>query len=1055
MFKASRVLQGDVLDTSAGEFFPLISANYCVDEAAWLGELMPLADPGEAGTAAIREKARALIEAVRRRGNAEDTLDALLREYSLDTQEGLMLMCLAEALLRVPDPATAEALIRDKLSAAQWAQHLGHSDNLLVNFAAWGLLMTGRLVSPESADGQPKKVIGRLLQRSGEPVIRAALSQAMKLMGSQFVLGRSIVEALRNGRRDRERGYSHSFDMLGEAALTEGAAERYLTDYRLAIEALGREPQVGSGPRPSISIKLSALHPRYEAAQRQRVLVELFASVRELAELARSLNVGITIDAEEADRLELSLELFEKLLCDPTIRGWGEFGLVVQAYSKRCLPVLVWLTLLGRELDTRIPVRLVKGAYWDSEIKQSQVQGLDGYPVFTRKEGTDISYLACARYLLGEHTRGVLYPQFATHNAHTVACILTMAGEARAPRDFEFQRLHGMGSALYDCVLEQHRARVRIYAPVGAHRELLPYLVRRLLENGANSSFVHRLVDQRVPVEALIEHPLEQLRRYSALANPRIPLPAEIHGAERRNSRGINLNVRSQWEPFERALRVQLEHRWQAAPLIDGEVLAGEVREVRSPQDLDRVVGTVWFAATELVGQAMERLAAAWPRWNATPVGQRAAILERLAELLEEHRTELVALCTLEAGKTLQDSLDEVREAVDFCRYYARQARLTLGRTELRGPTGERNELFYEGRGLFVCISPWNFPLAIYLGQIAAALVAGNCVLAKPAEQTSLIAARALELLFAAGLPKDTIAFLPGDGPGLGAACCADPHLAGVCFTGSTDTARLINRRLAWRDGPLATLLAETGGQNVMIVDSTALPEQVVKDVLHSAFTSAGQRCSALRVLYLQNEVAGRVIGLLRGAMAELRIGQPQRRDTDVGPLIDAEARQGLLAHVETLRGEGRLLAEARLPSGLNGHFLAPLAFEIGGIGELKKEHFGPILHVVRYAAEDLEQVVAAINASGYGLTLGVHSRNEATARRIEALARVGNLYINRNQIGAVVGVQPFGGCGLSGTGPKAGGPNYLLRFVHERSTAVNTAAVGGNASLLSLTDAE
>jgi len=1055
MFKASRVLQGDVLKTSAGEFFPLISANYCIDEAAWLNELMPLADPGAAGLSAIREGARTLIEAVRRRGNAEDALDALLREYSLDTQEGLMLMCLAEALLRVPDPATAEALIRDKLSAAQWTQHLGHSDNLLVNFAAWGLLMTGRLVNPESPDGRPKKVIGRLLQRSGEPVIRAALSRAMKLMGNQFVLGRSIVEALRNGRRVRERGYSLSFDMLGEAALTEGAAERFLTDYRLAIEALGREPQVGGGPRPSISIKLSALHPRYELAQRQRVLVELFDSVRELAELARSLDVGITIDAEEGDRLELSLELFEKLLCDPLIRGWGEFGLVVQAYSKRALPVLVWLTLLARELDTRIPVRLVKGAYWDSEIKQCQVQGLDGYPVFTRKEGTDISYLACARYLLDEQTRGLLYPQFATHNAHTVACVLAMANAAGQPREFEFQRLQGMGDALYDCILERRLAQVRIYAPVGEHSELLPYLVRRLLENGANSSFVHRLVDPRVPVESLIEHPLEQLRRCSRLANPRIPSPAEIHGPERKNSRGINLNVRSQWEPFGRALRAQLERRWQAAPLIGGEVLAGEAHEVRSPQDLDRVVGTVCFAGPEQVDQAMERLAAAWPQWNATPVEQRAAVLERLADQLEEHRTELVALCTLEAGKTLQDGLDEVREAVDFCRYYARQARLTLGRTELRGPTGERNELFYEGRGLFVCISPWNFPLAIYLGQIVAALVAGNCVLAKPAEQTSLIAARALELLFAAGLPKAAIAFLPGDGPELGAACCADPRLAGVCFTGSTETARLINRRLAWRDGPLATLIAETGGQNVMIVDSTALPEQVVRDALHSAFTSAGQRCSALRVLYLQHEIAGRVISLLRGAMAELRVGPPQRRDTDVGPLIDAEALQGLTEHVENLREEGRLLAEAHRPAGLNGHFLAPLAFEIGGIAELRKEHFGPILHVVRYAAEDLDQVVAAINASGYGLTLGVHSRNEATARRIESLARVGNLYINRNQIGAVVGVQPFGGCGLSGTGPKAGGPNYLLRFVHERSTAVNTAAVGGNASLLSLADSE
>ncbi|MGH8352927.1 MAG: bifunctional proline dehydrogenase/L-glutamate gamma-semialdehyde dehydrogenase PutA, partial [Pseudomonas sp.] len=688
---------------------------------------------------------------------------------------------------------------------------------------------------------------------------------------------------------------------------------------------------------------------------------------------------------------------------------------------------------------------------WDSEIKQCQVQGLDGYPVFTRKEGTDTSYLACARYLLSEHCRGVIYPQFASHNAHTVSCILAMAGD----RDFEFQRLHGMGDALYDTILEKQRKNVRIYAPVGAHKDLLPYLVRRLLENGANSSFVHQLVDPRTPVESLLEHPVSQLRQFKTLGNDRIPLPPALFGAARKNSQGINMNIQQQWHELERAYQPHLNRQWQAAPVINGQQLSGSAQAVHCPYDLSKQVGSAQFASAAQAAQALDALSGAWPRWNATPVDSRAAILERLADLLESHRGELMALCTLEAGKSLQDGIDEVREAVDFCRYYAQQARLRLGREELPGPTGERNELFHEGRGIFVCVSPWNFPLAIYLGQISAALVAGNCVLAKPAEQTSLIAARAVELMFEAGLPPEVIAFLPGDGATLGGQFCRDPRVAGVCFTGSTETARIINRQLAEKDGPIAALIAETGGQNAMIVDSTALPEQVVKDAVNSAFTSAGQRCSALRVLYVQTDIAERVLELLKGAMAELRVGPTHLRENDIGPVIDGEAKAGLLAHIAKLKGEGKLIAEARLPAGLNGHFVAPVAFEIGGIDELKKEHFGPVLHVVRYEAADLEQVVGAINATGYGLTLGVHSRNEETARRIEALARVGNLYINRNQIGAVVGVQPFGGCGLSGTGPKAGGPSYLLRFANERSTSVNTTAVGGNASLLSLGDAE
>ena len=1057
MFKASHVLHQEFLDrisaAKAADFFPTISANYNVDEAAYLGELLQLADPGAAGIESVRQQARSLIQDVRSRDNAVDTLDALLRQYSLDTQEGLMLMCLAEALLRVPDAATADALIRDKLNAAEWERHLGKSDSVLVNFAAWGLVMTGKVVDPQTGDGRPKNVLGRLIQRSGEPVIRAAMNQAMKLMGKQFVLGRTISEALKNGRPEREKGYTYSFDMLGEAALTAEDAEKYMADYRKAIDTVGAEPQVGPGPKPSISIKLSALHPRYEVAQRERVLTELFANVRELVIRARKLNVGISVDAEEADRLELSLELYEKLLRDPAVAGWGEFGLVIQAYSKRCLPVLVWLTLLGKELGEKMPLRLVKGAYWDSEIKQCQVWGLDGYPVFTRKEGTDTSYLACARYLLSEFTRGVIYPQFASHNAHTVSCILAMAAEQASPREFEFQRLHGMGDALYDTVLEKHRKTVRIYAPVGAHKDLLPYLVRRLLENGANSSFVHQLVDPSVPVESLIDHPVTQLSKFASLGNNKIPLPPALYGGTRKNSQGINMNIQKSLTELENAYTPQLDRQWQAAPVINGQTLSGTAEEVRCPYDLNKLVGTAQFATAAQAAQALDGLSAAWPKWNAVAIDERASILERLADLLESNRAELMALCTVEAGKSMQDGIDEVREAVDFCRYYAQQARLKLGREELKGPTGERNELFHEGRGIFVCVSPWNFPLAIYLGQISAALVAGNVVLAKPAEQTSLIAARALELMFEAGLPKDVIAFLPGDGATLGGVFCRDPRVAGVCFTGSTDTARIINRQLAEKDGMIATLIAETGGQNAMIVDSTALPEQVVKDAVGSAFTSAGQRCSALRVLYVQRDIADRVIDLLKGAMAELKIGPTHLRENDIGPVIDAEAREGLLTHINQLKGEGKLIAEASLRADLNGHFIAPVAFEIGGIDELKKEQFGPVLHVVRYDAADLEKVVAAINATGYGLTLGIHSRNEETAARIESLARVGNLYVNRNQIGAVVGVQPFGGCGLSGTGPKAGGPSYLLRFVNERTTSVNTTAVGGNASLLSLGD--
>jgi RHH-type proline utilization regulon transcriptional repressor/proline dehydrogenase/delta 1-pyrroline-5-carboxylate dehydrogenase len=1050
MFKASEVLQGDFLRSQPTEFLHKVSANYAVDENSYLRELIELAQDQD--LSAITRKASQLIVDVRKRDNAVDSIDALLQQYSLDTQEGIMLMCLAEALLRVPDADTADALIRDKLNAAQWDRHLGQSEHTLVNAAAWGLVMTGKVVNMDQRqDGTPGTVLGRLIKRSGEPVIRAAMMQAMKIMGRQFVLGRTITEALKNGKPQRDQGYTYSFDMLGEAALTRADAEKYFQDYSKAIAALVDDKYKGRSPKPTISIKLSALHPHYETAREEQVLKELGDSVLALVRQARVGDVGITIDAEEADRLELSLKLFERVYRHPDVQGWGNFGLVVQAYSKRALPVLCWLTLVARSQGDRIPVRLVKGAYWDSEIKWSQQAGLSSYPVFTRKEATDVSYLACARYLLSPLTEGHIYPQFATHNAHTVTCILELAGR----REFEFQRLHGMGDALYDTVIEQAKCPVRIYAPVGAHKDLLPYLVRRLLENGANSSFVHKLVDPRVPVDSLTTHPVNALKRHASLANPRIPLPPALFGDARRNSRGVNMNILSEWLPLKDELDKWWDARWSGAPLVNGKRLQGEGRPVMCPYELSHQVGELVWASADQTRSAIDSLSSAFVRWNATPVDERAAILERTADKLEEHMPELMALCTREAGKLLQDGIDEVREAVDFCRFYAMQARQRFATITLPGPTGESNELYLQGRGVFACISPWNFPLAIFLGQVSAALVCGNTVVAKPAEQTSLVAVRCVELMHEAGLPGDVLALLPGDGAQVGSVITSDPRIAGVAFTGSTQTAHVINRALAARNGAIAPMIAETGGQNAMIVDSTALPEQVVNDVVHSAFQSAGQRCSALRVLFVQEDIAERVIELLKGAMAELHVDDPARRDTDVGPVIDADARDGLLKHIREMKQAGRLIAETPVPESLNGHFVAPVAFRLDSINELSEEHFGPVLHVVTWRARDLDKIIDDINATGFGLTLGVHTRNEDTAEHIDARVRIGNVYINRNQIGAVVGVQPFGGQGLSGTGPKAGGPHYLLRFVTERTRTINTTAVGGNASLLSLGDGE
>ncbi|MFG1497514.1 bifunctional proline dehydrogenase/L-glutamate gamma-semialdehyde dehydrogenase PutA [Saccharospirillum sp. HFRX-1] len=1053
-FDPARALSGEYRSADEDQWFRYICDQYAVDEDEYMAQMVELAEPSDGSRANVESTARRIVEQVRDQGDVAHAVDKLLQQYSLDNEEGVILMCLAEALMRVPDADTADDLIRDKLSVADWKEHMGKSDSLLVNASTWGLMLTGKVTSLDSRETSPANLLSKLINRAGEPVIRAAMNQAMRIMGKQFVLGRSIGEAIKNGRDYRKKGYTYSFDMLGEAAFTDHDAERYFQSYLEAVRTLGeRKDEWGELPRPTISIKLSALHPRYEEAHQDDVMTELADRVSQLVKEARALGVGITIDAEEMDRLELSLRLFKQVFNSADARGWGHFGLVIQAYSKRALAVLGYLTKLAQEQGDIIPIRLVKGAYWDTEVKHAQQLGLADYPVYTRKENTDVSYLVCARFLMSDAVGGALYPQFATHNAHTVASIAELA-RLNPQREFEFQRLHGMGDALYDSLLESDKPTVRIYAPVGAHKDLLPYLVRRLLENGANSSFVHRLVDAETPIGDLVQSPVEVALRHPVFRNPKIPRPSEMFGESRRNSQGYNLAVAFEREPLLEDIASFDQTQWNLKPLVAGKAVAtGETQTIVSPYDTRQSVGQLDWTTAELASEALASAHQAWSSWNRTPAVKRAACLDKLADLMEANTAELMALCAREAGKTLQDSIDEVREAVDFCRYYANEARANMSEpTLLPGPTGESNEHYYEGRGVFLCISPWNFPLAIFTGQICAALVAGNTVLAKPAEQTSLIAGRTIELFHQAGVPTDVLHYLPGAGATLGDALLPDERLVGVAFTGSTETAHRINRTLAQRDGAIPTLIAETGGQNAMIVDSTALPEQVVADVMQSAFASAGQRCSALRVLCVQEDIADRIIELIGGALGRLKIGNPQFYATDSGPVIDAKAHQALSEYVENWRAKDRVVAQAELGEGTeHGHFLAPVALTIEGFHEIGREQFGPILHIHRFKGRELDQVIEDINNTGYGLTLGIHSRNEATAAYIEARARVGNCYVNRNQIGAVVGVQPFGGRGLSGTGPKAGGPNYIKRFATERVRTINTTAVGGNATLLSL----
>jgi RHH-type proline utilization regulon transcriptional repressor/proline dehydrogenase/delta 1-pyrroline-5-carboxylate dehydrogenase len=1032
-----------------------IDQGYHADETATVAALLKAASLDEAQSDRINRLAQSLVTAVRVRKDEQGLLDAFMQEYDLSSEEGVVLMCLAEALLRIPDDETAEKLIADKLGDADWESHLGKSSSVMVNASTWGLMLTGKLVAlSESTQFNFKSALKRLVNRSGEPVVRAAIRRAMRIMGHQYVMGRTIDEAMDRAEQKKNRIYRHSFDMLGEAALTAEDSERYMASYRAAIDAIGsREKPEDFYAAPSISVKLSAIHPRFEYGQRDRVLKELVPRLLELANLARSRGIALTVDTEEADRLMLTLDVFSAVMLDESLAGWNGFGLALQTYQKRAPAVIDLLADLAARTGRRIPVRLVKGAYWDSEIKHAQVEGFDGYPVFTRKANTDVSYIACARKVLSN--RQAFYPQFATHNAHTIAVVSELAGDRL---DYEFQRLHGMGDDLYGVVMKEdgfHHA-CRVYAPVGSHEDLLPYLVRRLLENGSNTSFVNRIVDERLPVEKVAEDPLARVASTEPVAHPAIPLPRHLYGDDRLNSSGVNLANGSELRDLAIRMQAFADTRWDVEPMLARPLQDGEaqVKDNINPGNLDDRVGLVRQTSLDELEGAIEDAVAFAPEWDRVPGSERASILEKAADAMEQSAAELMVLAAREAGKTPHDAVSEIREAVDFLRYYAMQARNHFdGPMVLPGPTGERNELSLHGKGVFVCISPWNFPLAIFTGQISAALAAGNAVLTKPADQTPAIAAYAVRLLHEAGVPRAALQFVPGRGSVVGAKMTTDSRIDGVALTGSTDTAWLINRSLAARDAPLAAFIAETGGQNAMLVDSSALPEQVVQDVIRSAFHSAGQRCSALRVLFVQDDVADRTIELLAGAMKELVIGDPRKLSTDVGPVIDGSALEELREHANRMEQEFRLVARAPLGRGLHGHYFAPCAFEIDSIRSLEKEVFGPILHIVRYRSRDLDRVIDDINATGFGLTMGIHSRIDRTQRYIASRIQAGNCYINRNMIGAVVGVQPFGGERLSGTGPKAGGPHYMLRFATERTLTVNTAAVGGNASLLDLDD--
>ncbi|HXX26439.1 MAG TPA: bifunctional proline dehydrogenase/L-glutamate gamma-semialdehyde dehydrogenase PutA [Pseudolabrys sp.] len=1018
---------------------PPFRATYAPADEAIAAQLLASASRTVDAEAHIDARATRLVQAIRARATGLGGVEDFLHAYALSTKEGLALMVLAEALLRVPDADTADRLIEDKLSRGDWAHHEARSAALLVSASAWTLGLTAKVIHPGET---PEGIVQGVIKRLGLPAVRAATRQAMRLLGSHFVLGQTIDEALTRARGNAE--YLYSFDMLGEGARTADDAEHYFASYAGAIDAIGRGAGNAALPhRPGISVKLSALHPRFEPLSRERILKELVPRLLDLARTAKAYELNFTVDAEEADRLELSLEVIGAVARDRSLAGWDGFGLAVQAYQKRAPAVIDWVADLAQALDRRLMARLVKGAYWDTEIKRAQERGLADYPVFTRKAMTDLCYADCVRRLLAARPR--LYPQFATHNALTVASVIEDAGGAH---DYEFQRLHGMGEALYhELLTEEPELTCRVYAPVGGYADLLAYLARRLLENGANSSFVSVAADPSVPIADILKRPQSWITSASAARHPHIPLPRDLFAPERKNSTGIEFGDRAALDALLKEVGAARQ-AIDAAPLIDGVAVKGRRRDALSPVDGD-FVGTIEEGDATIVGSAMAAAQAGFARWNATPVAQRADILTNAGDLIEQHSDRLIALLQSEAGKTLDDCVSEVREASDFCRYYAAQVRATLTPKPLLGPTGESNTLGYRGRGVVVCISPWNFPLAIFIGQIAGSLAAGNAVVAKPAEQTPLIAFEAAKLLHEAGVPASVLHLVPGAGD-VGSLLTADKHVAGVAFTGSTGVARLINCALAAKDGPIPPLIAETGGINAMIVDATALPEQVTDDVITSAFRSAGQRCSALRLLCVQDDVAKRVLDMVAGAARELKLGDPREPSTHVGPVIDAEAKGKLdkwIAAMEA-RGAVRFRWDRRVPG--KGTYVAPTIIELDSAGDLKEEVFGPVLHVVRWRASELDALLDAIAANGTALTLGIHSRIEATVARIAARLPHGNVYVNRNMIGAVVGSQPFGGNGLSGTGPKAGGPNYLHRLSLEQVVTVNTAASGGNAALLS-----
>ena len=1021
---------------------PPLRAPYAPPDEGIARVLLASANRSPEVEARIDARARRLVAAIRARSGGLGGIEDFLHAYSLSTKEGLALMVLAEALLRVPDAATADRLIEDKLKAGDWAHHEARSTSLLVSASAWTLGVTARVIHPGET---PEGIVDTLVKRLGLPAVRTATRQAMRLLGSHFVLGQTIEEAL--SRAGSHREFLYSFDMLGEGARTGADAQRYFESYANAIDEIGKAAGNEALPkRPGISVKLSALHPRYEALSHDRVLEELTPKVLELAQLAKRHELNFTVDAEEADRLELSLDVIAAVLRDSSLAKWDGFGLAIQAYQKRAGAAIDWVVEAAGALDRRLMVRLVKGAYWDTEVKRAQERGLVDYPVYTRKAMTDLCYLDCVRKLLVARPR--VYSQFATHNALTVACIIEDAGGTTG---YEFQRLHGMGEALYAALLDElPDLTCRVYAPVGGYSDLLAYLVRRLLENGANSSFVSVAADPAVPVESILRRPQSWISDASHARHSHIPLPRDLFGPTRRNSTGVEFGDRASLEALLAEVR-SAPQETRASSLVDGVAVAGRERPVNSPID-GKTIGAVQEGDEAIVAAALSTAQAAFSKWSASSIEDRAVVLERAGDLIEKNRGRLIALLQNEGGKTIDDCVSEVREAVDYCRYYASEARRTLAPRSLPGPTGESNELRMRGRGVFICISPWNFPLAIFTGQIVGALAAGNCVVAKPAEQTPLVAFEAVKLLHAAGVPGDVLSLVPGDGK-VGAMLTADRRVAGVAFTGSTEVARIINRALAAKNGPIPPLIAETGGVNAMIVDGTALPEQVTDDVITSAFRSAGQRCSALRLLCVQDDVADRVIEMVAGAAQQLKLGDPRDPSTHIGPVIDSDAKENLDRWVTAMESRGAVLFRLDAPFPKAGTYVAPTIVELESARELKEEVFGPVLHVVRWRAGELDQLLGDIAANGTALTLGIHSRIDETVARIAQRLPHGNVYVNRNMIGAVVGSQPFGGSGLSGTGPKAGGPHYLGRFVAEQMLTVNTTAAGGNATLLSEDD--